>query len=213
VTGSVFYIYEHWRPDTNRCFYVGKGKNRRAWKISGRKNSHHKNIVEKLASLNLSVEVKIVLSNLSEQDAYDAEVSRIAIYGVDNLSNMTLGGEGMKNPTPESRKRMSIAQKKRFRDHPEEIEKMSKQRTGRIPSEETKRKISKSLIGKKHTEETKKKLKVIAKIRGVSEATREAHRKAVTGRKRPPFSEETIIKMKFAAKEREAHKRANKVGP
>lgn len=213
MTGSVFYIYEHWRPDTNCCFYVGKGKNRRAWRISGRKNPHHKNIVAKLASLNLSVEVRIVLSNLSEQEAYDAEVLRIAIYGVENLSNITLGGEGMKNLTPESRKRMSIAQKKRFKDHPEEREKMSKEKTGKVFSKETKGKISKSLMGKKHTEETKRKMKAAAKVRGVSEATREANKKALTGRKRAPFSEETIIKMKFAAKEREAQKRANKVGP
>jgi len=161
----------------------------------------------------LSVEVKIVLSNLSEKDAYDAEVSRIAIYGVDNLSNMTLGGEGMKNPSLEARERMSIAQKKRFKDNPEEIEKMSRQRKGRVASEETKRKISKSLSGKKYTAETKRKMKIASKIRGVSEVTRKAHKKALTGRKRPPFTQETIIKMKIAAKEREAQKRANKVRP
>ena len=68
-------------------------------------------------------------------------------------------------------------------------------------------------MGKKHTEESKRKMKAAAKVRGVSEATREANKKALTGRKRAPFSEETIIKMKFAAKEREAQKRANKVGP
>jgi hypothetical protein len=181
--------------------------------MSGRRNPHHKNIIAKLASLNLSAEVRIVLSNLSEQDAYDAEVSRIAIYGIENLSNITLGGEGMKNPSPEARERMSIAQKKRFKDNPEEIEKMSNERRGRVASEETKRKISKSLTGKKHTAETRIKMKASSKIRGVSDATRAAQKKALTGRKRPPFTQETIIKMKIAAKEREAQKRANKVRP
>lgn len=213
MESSVFYIYEHWRPDTNSCFYVGKGKNKRAWRMSGRRNPHHKNIIAKLASLNLSAEVRIVLSNLSEQNAYDAEVLRISIYGIENLSNITLGGEGMKNPSPEARERMSIAQKKRFKDNPEEIERMSRQRKGRVASEETKRKISKSLSGKKHTAETKRKMKIAAKIRGVSEVTRKAHKKALTGRKRPLFTQETIIKMKIAAKEREAQKRANKVRP
>lgn len=213
MNGSVFYVYEHWRPDTNSCFYVGKGKNKRAWRMSNRRNPHHKNIIKKLASLNLLVDVRIVLNNLSEQDAYDAEVARIAFYGIDNLSNITLGGEGMKNLTPESRERMSIAQKKRFKDHPEEKERMSKERRGRVASEETKRKISKSLSGKKHTAETKRKMKIASKIRGISDATRKAHKKALTGRKRAPFTQETIIKMKFAAKEREAQKRASKGEP
>ena len=27
---DIFYVYEHWRPDKNVCFYVGKGKGKRA---------------------------------------------------------------------------------------------------------------------------------------------------------------------------------------
>jgi len=30
----MYYVYEHWRPDKDICFYVGKGKGSRAnsWK-------------------------------------------------------------------------------------------------------------------------------------------------------------------------------------
>lgn len=31
-----FYVYEHWRPDTGVCFYVGKGKEKRAWDMKRR---------------------------------------------------------------------------------------------------------------------------------------------------------------------------------
>ena len=27
---NIFYVYEHWRPDHDECFYVGKGKGGRA---------------------------------------------------------------------------------------------------------------------------------------------------------------------------------------
>ena len=35
-----FYVYEHWRPDRDECFYVGKGKGGRANVMYGR-NRHH----------------------------------------------------------------------------------------------------------------------------------------------------------------------------
>jgi hypothetical protein len=28
---KAFYVYEHWRPDVDLPFYVGKGKGGRAW--------------------------------------------------------------------------------------------------------------------------------------------------------------------------------------
>lgn len=90
----VFYVYEHWRPDTGECFYVGKGKGRRAWKMRDR-NSHHTSIVSKLTSLGMCVDVRIISSDLSECDAFTLEATKIAEYGRDNLANLTDGGEGL----------------------------------------------------------------------------------------------------------------------
>ena len=59
----MFYVYEHWRPDTNVCFYVGKGKGNRAWAMN-RRNKHHKSVQSKLTSLGLSVYVKIIIENI-----------------------------------------------------------------------------------------------------------------------------------------------------
>jgi hypothetical protein len=36
MTAKKFYVYEHWRPDKDVCFYVGKGHGRRAYKTAGK---------------------------------------------------------------------------------------------------------------------------------------------------------------------------------
>jgi hypothetical protein len=203
---NVFYVYEHWRPDTDCCFYVGKGKNKRAWQFSSMRNPHYKSIVAKINDLGHQVDVRIIKSNLSHDDAISFEIERIAFYGVKNLSNMTLGGDGLKNPSEEVRAKISASQKKRF-ENPEAREKLKKVLKGRITSEETKKKLSKANKGRKHTEETREKMSAAAKIRIIPQHVRDAQRAAVTGRKRSPFSEETLRRMSKAAKLREAKKR------
>ena len=63
---------------------------------------------------------------------------------------------------------------------------MSESRKGKLPPC--------SMLGKSHSEKTKEKMR--NSNRGVSQATRDAQRKAVTGRK---LSEETKEKMRLAA--------------
>ena len=57
-----YYVYEHWRLDTDTCFYVGKGSGNRAYKTVGR-NCHWKNIVAKLERTGFAYEVRIVASS------------------------------------------------------------------------------------------------------------------------------------------------------
>ncbi len=93
--GGVFYVYEHWRPDADKCFYVGKGQRKRAFSVKHR-SQHHKNISNKLIALGLAVEVRLITVGLSEADAFALEKERIAFWrshGVD-LVNKTDGGEG-----------------------------------------------------------------------------------------------------------------------
>ena len=92
---SVFYVYEHWRPDRDECFYVGKGKGGRAYKMRDR-NLHHRAIVKKLSDLGMMVEVRMVASGIAESEAFRIEQERIAFWraaGID-LANKTNGGEG-----------------------------------------------------------------------------------------------------------------------
>lgn len=98
-----YYVYEHIRLDNNTCFYVGKGKGRRAWTKT--RNKHHDRIVSKYG-----MKVNIIKDSLTEEEALNLEKEVIARYlndgyGIDIigmrgsnenkiLTNCTLGGEG-----------------------------------------------------------------------------------------------------------------------
>jgi NUMOD3 motif len=146
---NTFYVYEHWRPDTNVCFYVGKGKKNRAFYLRQR-NKHHTSVVSKLISMGFTVDVRIIKSQLTEKEALKLEMERINLYGMSSLTNFTLGGEGTSGliHSEETRKKMSISQRKRAPRPPY--------------SEEARKKIGLKSIGnsyrkgKTHDEKTKK---------------------------------------------------------
>lgn len=89
-----FYVYEHWRPDLGICFYVGKGKARRAYKFS--RNAAYDAIIAELAAQGMCAEVRMVASNLTEEYAFEIERGRIAFWRshATQLTNRTDGGEG-----------------------------------------------------------------------------------------------------------------------
>ena len=91
ITGNfspepIYYVYLHKRNDTNCVFYVGKGKNKRAWS-KGSRNKHWKHITEKHG-----YSIEIIKSNLTESQAFEEEIITINTYGISNLVNMTIGG-------------------------------------------------------------------------------------------------------------------------
>lgn len=93
---SNYYIYAHYRQDTNEVFYVGKGQSKRAWAKWGRNNYWH-HIVHKCGYV-----VRIILDNLTENQAFNAETKLIKFYGRKDLGlgplvNLTDGGEGTSN--------------------------------------------------------------------------------------------------------------------
>jgi hypothetical protein len=110
---NIFYVYEHWRPDTGRCFYVGKGRDRRAWDMKNDRNVHHMSVVSLLLSSGLSVDVRIVVKDLSCETAMALEKDRIALYGIENLTNMNRGGGGVLRHSPEALAKISAASKGR----------------------------------------------------------------------------------------------------
>jgi hypothetical protein len=100
-----FYVYEHWRPDKDVCFYVGKGSDIRAYNMSNRK-PHHKAIRKKLTAMGLSIEIRIFANGLTEDEAFDVErfrISQLRSQGI-KLSNLTDGGEGVSGLTAYNRK-------------------------------------------------------------------------------------------------------------
>lgn len=145
---KAFLVYEHWRPDRGVCFYVGKGKKKRAH--SFQRNSRHDRIVAKLRRLGLEPEVRIVHSVETNDEASTLEIERIAFWRAAgaSLANYTNGGDG----TPGYR--FSAAQR----------EKVRKRATGRILSAETRTKMAASRRGGKRTAETKSKMSASASV-------------------------------------------------
>jgi len=82
-------VYRHRRLDTNKIFYIGIGKEeKRAFKKDGR-NNYWNNIVNKT-----NYNIEIIAKDIEWEIACELEIFLISEYGIENLSNITLGGEG-----------------------------------------------------------------------------------------------------------------------
>ena len=91
----MYYTYIHTRKDTNKIFYVGKGKGNRAY--VAKRNKHWNAIVDKHG-----FNVCILAHWTTEQQALDHEKFLIQCF-LDLgyvLANKTLGGEGTSGLTP-----------------------------------------------------------------------------------------------------------------
>lgn len=105
----MFYIYVHRKATTREIFYVGKGKKRRAYE--GERNNFWRKVVKKHG-----IVVEILEIGYQEWYAHEREVELIALYGrrdigLGPLVNLTDGGEGVSNPGPETRNKMSEAKR------------------------------------------------------------------------------------------------------
>lgn len=140
------YVYVHRTATDGRVFYVGQGVNKRAWSDTGR-NPHWHRTVAKYGHI-----IEIIASCLPKACALSIERAVIGKYGVDNLCNLTSGGDvgptGMK--------------------HSDEVCKAQSERM--VGNKHT--------LGRKLTPEHKAKISAGGKGRVVSEATREKLRLA-----------------------------------
>jgi hypothetical protein len=199
-----YYVYFLRRPDKEdpldpgkfQPFYIGKG-------VKDRKLMHRKQAKNTLTSLNkkvlrisiihelwskgLDFIVDVIFDNLTEQKAFEIEISFISSYGridigTGILTNLTDGGGGLTGLvfTKEIRKKLSEQKlgTKNPMNNPkyrakvgrtwteEEKEHHRLINTGRKVSDETREKISKAgkgkakTLGMKHSEETKKKMRL-----------------------------------------------------
>lgn len=143
----MYYIYAHTRKDTNQIFYIGKGQRRRAWDKSNR-NKHWHHIANKS-----EYSVDILAYFESEKEAIKQEVN--CIKWLDNLCNMTNGGEGLSGLkfTQDHKNKISEANKGKILspEHKDKISKSLRGKTkGKVVGEETKLKISLAMSGNKH---------------------------------------------------------------
>jgi group I intron endonuclease len=132
-----FYVYGHFLL-TGEIFYIGKGKGKRSYSKASR-NPHWKNKVKKHGGFIVS----ILQDQLDEELAFEVEKSFISSIGLENLVNMTYGGEGMSGykHTEESCKKMADSRIGKYSGDKHPL-------FGKSPSEERRKKQSESLKGK-----------------------------------------------------------------
>lgn len=140
-----FYVYEYWRPDTSTCFYVGKGKDYRAYVRKRHHNEQFNLILEELAVAGLLAELRLVRGGLSEDMAIELERDRISLWGSlgMSLANKTTGGFGTDGYHHSERTRRRI----------------STSNMGRTISPEHREKLRVANLGKKHSDETRAKMR------------------------------------------------------
>jgi hypothetical protein len=200
----VFYVYEHWRSDTQQPFYVGKGFKKRAYQMT-RRNRHHLFVQDYLKRIGASIEVKIVAVSLTERQAFDLEIELIDkwLTAGCKLVNITKGGDGptgrkhteewkqanserMKGrvTSPETRVKMSAAAIGNKRalgvKRPRHlVEALIARNTGRVVSEETRQKISESKRGQVRLHTPEEDARASARQKGIpkSEETKARMRK------------------------------------
>jgi hypothetical protein len=121
-------VYEHWRPDTNECFYVGASREAEDSRpyVYIRDNDLYMGVIAVLKANGLVPFTKIIWDNLVYECTGTYEKLRIAYQKsllADKLTNKALGGFGFNiDWTPEKRAEMS-AKISAINNIPERLEK------------------------------------------------------------------------------------------
>lgn len=161
----VYYLANSNEPINIRYIgYTSKTLKHRLWhhlNTSKRLITHRDKWVNKSINDGHTILIIPIETNLSAEEAIKKEVYYIKKYRNEgyNLTNATDGGEGVVNPSLESRQKISEKNKGR------------QTRLGAVLSEETKEKIRQKRLGSKSSPETKKKISEAGKNRKHSEKT------------------------------------------
>ncbi len=116
-----FYVYQLIDPRNNKVFYVGKGCNHRMYRHvkevqQGRtpngSNVYLKRKIKKILNSGLEIKYKKVFITENEQYAFTREIELIQEIGLENLCNLTSGGDGFKH-SEETKQKMSNSHKGR----------------------------------------------------------------------------------------------------
>lgn len=78
-----YYVYAHLNPDTNQCFYIGKGKGNRVKDGNTGRSTRWNQYTDHCGGFKW----KILVNGLSKRKALEIESSFIKQIGIDNLVN------------------------------------------------------------------------------------------------------------------------------
>jgi hypothetical protein len=138
-------VYAHLKP-TGEVFYVGKSSTKTQRHLDFKPKRHstlYNRTVEKYGTPT----VQILASGLTEQEAFNFEklvIKKLREQGV-VLANLTDGGEGLCNPSTETRAKLRVVANSRGESY---FTKMSKIHKGKAISVETRLKLSKAMTYK-----------------------------------------------------------------
>lgn len=119
-TDSVFYVYQLRVEGESLPFYIGKGKGDRAWvhlkpcDLASEGSRHKKNTILKAQREGKQVLVEVIRSGIADNQSKRLEKFWIAKFGRADqgkgpLTNGTDGGDGLANPSKETRAKIAEA--------------------------------------------------------------------------------------------------------
>jgi hypothetical protein len=151
MANKIYYVYVL-KTSINEVFYVGKGSGDRMYKhikiAQGKSRNRDKNpkLYNKISHILKNggyVITEPIAQFRNEKDCFNHEIQTIKKYGIENLCNLTTGGEGTSGYllSEETKQKMSNAKKKYWSE---------RKNNPRIVSDETRKKISESKRGEKN---------------------------------------------------------------
>jgi hypothetical protein len=151
---KVYYIYEHFREDTNEVFYVGKGTVKKTNPYGrsqerARRSDLWKKIVNKT-----DYEIRIVFENHSEDIVFNKEKELISKYGRKDLGlgplvNFTDGGDGTSGAVRSEEFKRKVSEYHTNKEVSEKTKQLIRiKRADQLITDEHRKNISEGLKGK-----------------------------------------------------------------
>lgn len=119
--GNIFYTYAYLREGNRTPYYIGKGCGKRVYD-----SSHNVKVPDD------KDRIIFLKQNLTEEEAFNHEKYMIAVLGRKDLGtgilrNMTDGGEGPSNPSPEARRKNSERNRKAYEEGTNPLSKLTEE--------------------------------------------------------------------------------------